>query len=669
MRLTPRRSGLLLAAAATLAGTGWADSLILVGPNVGRVEQNAAETLAADLRERMPDDSVKVAPGGEVARWRDFDQVFVIGTAESQPWFGSRQASRFGITPPDLGPEAFWVHVGPAGNDKDSPQVIAVAGGDVRGVHYGVSHVATKLLDIDPLAFWTGKETSTVTDLELPEYRYQAREPAYKLRGYFDNDNDMLANFSGRKLVVEIELWREMIDSLVRLGYNYIDPHDALGRPEYYLRDYYLEMTDYQTDLELVEQIIDYAHLKGMLVQIPMYLGWEFKHLTFEEVCLSEHHDRWMEIYDYYLNETPLGKGDLFLARPRHPIYDWPYRCPTEEAAGIDPGPLMTRMFNELEERVKQRNPDAVLVCDLWMEGLPMWRTGRFDPGKSVMMMWADHGFADFPEGWPSDFQGHGFGIYLHAGVWKNQVVQDPYPHRIRDALREGARRGMTENLLVNGQNFKGFLLNLEASALAGWDPEGFDPDAFYAEWTERYFGSAAAPLVVKALEALHAAHEDVNGFRDVMKDSRQLLRHANQGRMEHRDLLPHEQSLEHAEQALGWANQAAEHVPASASHTFEDQVRYPIRIFIQNLRLHLALGQLSNTVFEGALSPDQREIMVDVCTERLRRFRETLAAGSGWDKWAGWYAPENFRIHTPPPTFADLEPLLLTTEAAALSP
>ena len=217
---------------------------------------------------------------------------------------------------------------------------------------------------------------------QIPQISYREQAPVFKLRGYFDNDNDHLANWRGRKLIVEFETWKEMIDSLARLRFNYIDIHDLLGRPEYYLRDYYQQMTEFHTDLELVEQVIDYAHSKGLLVQIPMYLGWEFRHLSMDEVCLTQNYEKWMEIYEYYLSETPLGKGDLFLARPRHPIYDWAYDCPAEKEEGIGPGPLLVSVFEGLSRLIRKYRPGGQLICDLWQEGRPLWANGDFCPGQ-----------------------------------------------------------------------------------------------------------------------------------------------------------------------------------------------------------------------------------------------------------------------------------------------
>ena len=134
----------------------------------------------------------------------------------------------------------------------------------------------------------------------------------FKLRGYRDTNSGLLANWKEPKLIVEFDIWKEMIDSLARLRYNYIDIHGLLSRPEYYLQEEY-QALDYHTDLRLVEQVIDYAHSKGLLVQVPMNLSWEFKHLELDEVCITTHFDRWMDIYSYYLADTPLGKGDLFL--------------------------------------------------------------------------------------------------------------------------------------------------------------------------------------------------------------------------------------------------------------------------------------------------------------------------------------------------------------------
>ena len=144
-------------------------------------------------------------------------------------------------------------------------------------------------------------------------------------------------------------------------------------------------------------------------------------------------------------------------------------------------------------------------------------------------MLWADAGHADFTE-WPQDFMGYDFGVYIHAGVWHNQVVQDPYPALIKDAITQAADRGMMHNGLVNGQNFKPFILNLEASAQALWNPYTFEPERYYQQWTTRYFGAEASAGAVQSFKRLHQAHGPIRGYRDVTKTQQKILKKLLQG-------------------------------------------------------------------------------------------------------------------------------------------
>ena len=336
------------------------------------------------------------------------------------------------------------------------------------------------------------KNLKKLYNFDFSSIHFKSKPPKFKLRGYFDNDSDMIANWKGDKLIIEFETWKEIIDSLARLRFNFIDIHDTLGRSEFWKWDYYKNKTDYKTDLDLVEKIIDYAHSKAMLVQVPMYLGWQFYHIDDNEVCLSENYDRWFEVYNHYLKQSPLGKTDIFLQRPRHPFWDVGYNCPSERRKNIKTGPLMTKMFNDLNRLVKAHNPKSILVCDLWHEGRDMWRRDEFLPDRDILMIWADYGVADFRE-WPTDLKGYDFGLYIHAGVWLNHVMQDPHPKEIFAASEQGYTRAMNNYYLVNGQDFRHFILNIEATARASFGSDDVDGDNFYQNFVGRYFNEKKA--------------------------------------------------------------------------------------------------------------------------------------------------------------------------------
>ena len=641
-----------------------AQTLILYGEKTTEVQKNAASELAADIN-RVCGVQVNAEPFAEKKSYAEYKQLIFVGTIDSHE--GIRKLVDKGfitLTQDDPGPEAFVLQT-----LKNEPQkgmtTLVIAGHDDRGTCYGVYEISRRVLGIDPLEYWTGKQPEKLNQFIIPEISFREKSPLFPLRGYFDNDDDLIANWKGKKLIIEFDTWKEMINSLARLRYNYIDLHDTFGRAEFWNWDYYRRLCDYHTDLDLVDKIIDYAHSKGMLVQAPMYLGWEFYSLDYNKICLSKFYDDWMDVYKYYLTETPIGKCDLFLQRPRDPWWDKAYECCRENEAGMKVGPLMTRMFDGLLALVEKYRPGGKVICDLWSEGRIMWRAKEFTPAKRVNMLWADGGYGYYDE-WPEDYKGHNFGIYIHAGYWLNNVMQDPYPEVIKKSSVEAARRGMTHDYFVNGQNFKNFILNLEACAGAAWNPFDFDAEKFYLQWTTRYFGKSAAPEIVASLKTLHEAHKPIGGFAKLMGYTVRTLKNLERGKFKKIDMNPLKSALAEANKSLLLAQKAGESVPEEAKLVYDDQILFPAEIFKANIEFALSVAKMMNAVTDmndTSSSSVQRDavrknipIQKNDVRDHLADLRGMLEKGSDWKKWDGWYKPEHFRVFTPPPTMDELE-------------
>ncbi|MDE3253703.1 MAG: glycosyl hydrolase 115 family protein [Bacteroidota bacterium] len=636
--------------------SGWfsslqAQTLLVYGDKADTIEINATKDLLKDWKQSVKE-RVTMVPYHAGLSTSAYAHIIYIGTAKSNSFIQDyTQTHPNGKFSKPLEPETFVLQT-------TSPKTLLIVGADTRGTFYGIYDFSQKILGVDPNTYWIGYQQKTKDKLVIPELSFRKPAPVYKYRGYFDNDNDLLANFKGRKLIVELDLWKEIINTVARLGYNYIDIHDLLGRPEYYLRDYYIKLTTYHTDLKLVDEVIDYAHSKGLLVQIPMYLGWEFKHITLDQTCLTKYYDLWMETYQYYLTQTPLGKADLFLQRPRHPFYDWAYKCPEETAAGIRTGDLMNKMFEGLYQLLQKYRPGSVLFCDLWSEGRPLWASGEFSPRKDVEMLWADNGHADFKE-FPKDLKGYSFGIYIHAGVWYNNVTQSPYPDKIKEAALMGIERKMTHNFLVNGQTFKNFLLNLTACGLCAWDPVSFDPELFYREWTSRYFGANVSGDVVKILKWTYAANEPIGGFRNTMNTTVQLLNRMQKKIVTRESMDKIDSTLQPAAQAWQLSEKLLPVIGPDKRTSYIDQIYFPAKIFYLDQELLKSVLLLNNTLATDKNNTSLVQQQAAIMRESLVKLREALTAGSGWDKWKNFYLPENFRIHTPPPDLAWVDQII----------
>jgi hypothetical protein len=635
-----------------------AQTIILHGNKPTNVELNAANDLKTDIQKVYPDELVKIQNCKTSIRG-SYDKIIVIGTKQSNKLINEvYSGKRSDLLQDELEAETFVLQTLPFKDDASS-KALYIIGADDRATYYGIYEFSNKILGIDPLEYWTGKKPEAPEKFEIPEMSFREKAPVFPMRGYFDNDDDMLANWKGRKLIVELDTWKEIINSLARLRYNYIDPHDLLGRPEFWVWDYYMNMVEYHTDLKLVNQVIDYAHSKGMMVQIPMYLGWEFHHIDFDKICLTEHYDHWMEVYEYYLTKTPFAKGDIYLARPRHPIYDWAYYCEAEEKAGIMTGPLMNKMFQGLSDLIDKYRPEAILVCDLWREGRPMWESGEFAPDKKIQMLWADYYGGDFRE-WPEDLKDYDFGIYIHAGIWLNHVMQDPLVHQISSAVNEAVGRGMTNNIFVNGQDFKHFILNLEVCSKLAWDPEGFDPDAFYKEWTSRYFGEKASPLIINSLKLLNEAHTTLAGYKDITTASVITLNNIEKGDFICKgDLNRTLRSIGLAKASLQTAITATSLVPEEFQLVYDDQIVFPATIYYQNILLLESVTLYCEFLQSGIDDKVTYDYYANNMRNALVTMRNTLDEGSKWKKWDGWTKCENFRVYTPPPGIEQVDEII----------
>jgi hypothetical protein len=610
---------------------------IVYGARASAVEHHAARVLAADLAAVLGgpvpvhvEDAVPPAQGSACC--------YVIGTAATCDRVA--QAIQRGDLP---APEA----AAEAGHLLCDPRrpIVYAYGHDPAGARRAVYAFVHDILGIDPCAYWTGMLPAPQPDFAPPALDRPLPAPAFPIRCYFDNDNDELANLTQPYLEFDRDTWIGVIETLLRLGYNAIDLHDHLGRSEFYRWDEYKALRpDYHTNLALLDWVIDLAHARGMLIQIPMYLAWEFRHLGEDEaVCWSQHQEKWKALWRYYLQETPLGKGDLFLDRPRSQLWDYEYRS----ACGEETGAVMTEVFTALRDIVLAHNPNAILVCDLYTHGMDLWRGGTFNPPKDYLLLWPNDGWGRLHP-FPEDTRGYRFGAYMHAGYWLNHVVQDPYPVRIAESLRALAcDHAATACCLVNGQTFRPFLLNLEAYGRAMADPVGFDGEAFQRAWATRYFGEAAAPHAVQALRALHAASGD--GYVRLMFQLVALekaclarervadpvaLRAECCASAERLDQL--ESALHHAGRALALSGDDADRC--------HDMIELPIRLLAETLALHNALqGALLawNEYLHGdAAALAQANARAAAAVRLLEQHLATRATGDRDPRWQGWYNP-----------------------------
>ncbi|MBX7255108.1 MAG: glycosyl hydrolase 115 family protein [Candidatus Hydrogenedentes bacterium] len=624
---------------------------VVYGANATPLERNACEDLKADL-ERVV--GVPVALHEESAGNRDEGAVYLVGTPASCGWVsmladrgeieisrdmpGSQGGIMKRIERPGLGP------------------LVVLAGSDAKGAQNVVYDFSRDVLGVDPYQYFTDYSPALRPEFLPKTLDRTVAPPKVPILCYFDNDDDELANMTQPYLQFDKATWKGVLDTLARTRYNAIDLHDHLGRSEFFLWEDYIKLRpDYHTDLELLDWVIDYAHSKGIMVQIPMYLAWEFKHITEEEgVCWSKYKHRWIETWQYYMKDSPIGKADLFLDRPRSQIWD----CQYKSACGEDTGAVMTEAFTALRDVVLEHNPRATLLCDLYAHGQDLWTSGAFRPPKDYILLWPNNGWGLFKP-FPKDKRGYRFGTYMHAGFWLNHVVQDPYPRRIEQSMKELLlTHEAAEYCLVNGQTFRHFILNLEAYSRATYAPESFDGDAFFRQWAARYFGDAAAPHVVRAFDLLHEVSGEgyVRLIHEVVAAEKACL-----AKEVPADLAALEKSVKDTEarlETLRAALQEAEQADQAAkdqAHFCHDHVVLPIRVFAETVALHLEL-QKALLAWGRDTSTENANAHLREAARILRAHLKTREDGDKNPMWKTWYDPKKRRPNGGFPDLGKLE-------------
>lgn len=549
---------------------------------------------------------------------------------------------------------------------------IVLAGSDVQGAQYALYDYCREVLEVDPYEYWTGNTTKPLKPLDLSISENKViSPPKIPILCYFENDVDELANIKEPLLEYDWESYTEMINSLVRLKYNAIQLFDMLGRPEFYQRQEYIDIRpDYNVRISFIDSLISYAQDMGMMVQIDLALGYEFKPMEQEKAdCWRDNKEDWLAAWSYYFEETPLAKADIFILRPRNQVWDWEYIS----SCGEDKIEVFNEVYDELGELIDSYKPKAEKVVICYSDGMEMFNNG-FNPPKDWIIAWADDGWGGFKI-LPNSTKGYDFGTYMHAGYWLNHTVHDPYPLKLDTIMKNMVREYQADKYcLVNGQQFRPFLLNIEAFSEIAKNPELFDGEQFYQDWTENYFGEEAAVYAVQAMKKLHEAQFNRVGYVVHLWEIGETLAYLSNSpiRRPGRTPIPYDyalvetdydhvqQRLEILEQALEIAEEGAEIVSENEDF-YHDYILLPINLYVDLLTFETTLHEMSRLkkMFEESGNKSDLEKIKPVL-EKARKELDTInkrnIEGDINKKWEGWYDPAQRRPNNGFPTQEKLD-------------
>ena len=154
-------------------------------------------------------------------------QDFVGGLGENVG--GYRSAIVQGLRPAAAtNPESFSIAVKRTAW-TEAPDVVLLAGADLRGTMYAVYQFAEQYLGIDPLYYWTDHVPARKTRVEIPAALSQSfSAPVFKYRGFFVKDEDLLTGWApgppGEHTGIALEVWNKIFETTLRLKGNITAP-------------------------------------------------------------------------------------------------------------------------------------------------------------------------------------------------------------------------------------------------------------------------------------------------------------------------------------------------------------------------------------------------------------------------------------------------------------
>ncbi|MEP3568482.1 MAG: glycosyl hydrolase 115 family protein, partial [Flavobacteriaceae bacterium] len=528
---------------------------LVVGKTASQIEKNTVEDLVTDLNQVLAGSVQVITENKSLPK---NGTLIIVGTPTSNKYLVSwLKDNEIQLTKNYPGPRGgIWSK----SNLESGQNAIILAGSDIQGMQYAVYDYAQEVLGIDPLAYWTGKEPGKVAEKDLFAFESKTiTPPKVPILCYFENDVDELANYRGNLLEYDWESYTQMINSLVRLRYNAIQFFDMLGRPEFYLRPEYQELhPDYQIDITYLEKMMDYAHSKGMKIQVDFALGYQIHPMDEAKAsCWADYKEDWINAWRYYFEETPLAKTDIFILRPRNQVWDWEYKS----NCGEDKIEVFNEVFTVFDELVDTYKADATKALICYSDAMDMYNEG-FRPPKDWIIAWADDGFGDF-EHLPKTTDNYKFGTYMHAGFWLNHTVHNPYPERVESKMKTMfSDYGAYEYCMVNGQNFRPFLFNIEAYSAICHSPDTFSAGQYYKAWSQRYFDKNTAVHAVKSMKLLNKAQSaDRIGYVQHLWEIREAIAYLSNSPIERPGKPPVPYEFERVENDLEHARFTKKHI------------------------------------------------------------------------------------------------------------
>ena len=578
---------------------------------------------------------------------RDWYKVFghrpIVLTESPKSWKGP--LVRFGITGEPAAPESFSLRVE---TNADGRTILAATGTDVRGAIYAAYALSEEILGVDPWWFWADKEPTRRERIEVAGDLKKHFGPAtFRYRGWFINDEDLLGGFAPdplRENVFSLEMLDRICETILRLRGNMIVP-GTFNYPD--------------------ERCWELASRRGLALNMHHILVVGLNTYRWpQDVPFSyTKHPEIMEQYWRRCIEAFKGREVVWTVgyRGKHdrPFWTDEPELNTPEARGA----VITQAIAKQVELIRQADPKAMIIANLWMEGAEMMHAGHLKLPAGIVQVWPDDGTGMIRDNGTVQA---GQGIYYHTAMLNssaNQLSEMVPPGRIYSEIVRFVRAGATNFFLVNTSDVRPVPLSTEWAMRLVWNaaPQLGKSDEenakeFLTDWSRRQFG---APLTAD-IAALYARYFDIPYQRQTTRYGENRL-HTMQRTLDRtvaprlaEGKLPSKGQLgkAHDLQTFAATNRVyvadlaaaaepmATRVPPGRRDFFQAHLLTPIQIHLHSLEMLEAYGAALTACGQG-----EKNQAIAHAENALRATEAVFEAlhRAETNKWPAWYIGERF--------------------------
>jgi hypothetical protein len=383
---------------------------------------------------------------------------------------------------------------------------IATAGRDVwlvgsnpRGTAFA-AYALSERMGIDPLYIWTGYRPVHRDPLVLKRTSFAQSPPAFKYRGFFHDDEDLLPrpfDANGYPLQtgdVPLDWYKRFFETALRLRMNMVAPYTRVHR-RYEVQKLASDWGLYYT-----------SHHYDILVSNPF--GLTTYNLAAERGVRPD--------YNWFTNREGMltfWRGGVTENKDLDVIWPVGMRGTTDRPFTFPPGTTDDQRAATFREVIQQqvamvkellpKDKTPLFHFTMYSEMLPEYQRNpaAFDLPEDVIVVWPDDNDGHM-RALPSGLGKWKHGVYYHlaylGGNLSKQLTHTVGPATVAGEFDKIVKSGATEYMLVNMSEVRDYVMSARMLTDITWDAAKIyatpnPAERYTAWWSREYFGAPEA--------------------------------------------------------------------------------------------------------------------------------------------------------------------------------